>query len=151
MDYSQPDTYTAKGSYALTESNRNGHLSDLKSTYSKSFNRSQNESLQEAQNEIDASFNTTRYYMCMPKDCIVKRGIRTLMIFFICIICCHSVLTIATPPMFLYSFLKWNNYCKFCASMNISTKKLNLLLVLWFLLGIGLNILFWHWIDNILL
>ena len=124
---------------------------DVGETYAKSRKRSWNESLQEAQNEIDASLNTTRYYMCMPKDYVVKRGIRTLMIFFICILCCYSVLTIATPPMFLYSFLKWNNYCKFCASMNISTKKLNYLLVLWFLIGIGLNILFWHRIDNILL
>lgn len=151
MNYEKKDTYTAKDSYALTESNKNGHLEDAADTYAKSHSRSWKESVQEAQAEIDASFSDTRYYMCMPRDYVVKRGIRTLMIFFVCILCCHSVLTIATPPMFLYSFLKWNNYCKFCASMNISAKKLNRLLVLWFLLCIGINILFWHWIGNILL
>ena len=124
---------------------------DVGETYAKSRNRSWNESLQEAQNEITAAFNDTRYYMCMPKDYIIKRGIRTLLIFFICIFCCHSVLTIATPPMFLYSFLKWNNYCKLCMSLNISGKKLNLLLCLWFLFCIGVNLVCWNRLENLLL
>ena len=87
----------------------------------------------------------------MPKDYVVRRGIRTMILFFICILCCHSVLTIATPPLFLFSFLKWNNYCNYCASVNISRKKLNILLALWFLLSIGVNVLFWRWIGSILL
>lgn len=124
---------------------------DVGDTYAKSRKRSWNESLQEAQNEITAAFDDTRYYMCMPKDYIIKRGIRTLLILFICIFCCHSVLTIATPPMFLYSFLKWNNYCKTCASMNISTKKLNCLLIGWFIFCIVVNILLWNRINIILL
>ena len=150
MDYSKPDTYTEKGSCALTESMKNGHLLDNTITYSKNRKRAWKESIQEAQAEIDASFTDTRYYMCMPKDYVVRRGIRTMILFFICILCCHSVLTIATPPLFLFSFLKWNNYCKFCVSMNISPKKLNVLLVLWFLLSIGVNVLFWRWIEQIL-
>ncbi len=127
------------------------HSQDLADTYAKSLSRSRKESIQEAQAEIELSFAAPRRYMCMPKDYIVKRGIRTLMIFFVCILCCHSVLTIATPPLFLYSFLKWNNYSKYCASVNISRKKLNILLVLCFLLSIGVNVLFWRWIGSILL
>ncbi|MBQ9717113.1 MAG: hypothetical protein IJV76_03900, partial [Clostridia bacterium] len=89
---------------------------DLADTYAKSRSRAWKESVQEAQAEIDASFTDTCYYMCMPNDYVVRRGIRTMILFFICILCCHSVLTIATPPLFLFSFLKWNNYCKFCVS-----------------------------------
>ena len=148
MDYNKPDSYTEKGAYALTASQKNGHIKDLAVTYSKNRNSAWKESLAEAQAEIDLSHSDTRRYMCMPKNYVVRRGIRTLILFFICIFCCHSVLTIATPPMFLYSFLKWNNYCKFCASMNISTKKLNYLLVLWFLLGIVINHIVWHLIEQ---
>lgn len=151
MDYSKPDTYTEKGSYAITESRKDGHLLDNTITYSKNRERAWKESVQEAQAEIDASFTDACYYMCMPKDYVVRRGIRTMILFFICILCCHSVLTIATPPLFLFSFLKWNNYCNYCASVNISRKKLNILLALCFLLSIGVNVLFWRWIGSILL
>ena len=127
------------------------HLQDIADTYVKSRNRSLKESIRDAQTEIDISFTDTRYYMCMPKDYILKRGLRTFMIFLVCIISCHSVLIISAPPMFVYSFLKWTNYSKYCASMNISAKKLNILLFLWFLLCICINIIFWRWVNNKLL
>lgn len=126
------------------------HLQDVADTYAKSRQRSYSESLQEAQAEIDAAHKDERYYMCMPRDYIIKRGIRTLLIFFVCILACHSMLTISTPPMFLYSFMKWRNYCQYCSSMNISRKKLNILLAVWFLICFFINIVFWGWINRIL-
>lgn len=151
MDYGKPDIYTEKGTYALTDSRKDGHLTDIAVTYSENRNRAWKESVQEAQAEIDLSHSDTRRYLCMPKDSVIRRGMRTLMLFFICIFCCHSVLTAATPPMFLYSFLKWKNYCSFCASVNISVRKLNLLLCLWFFFCIGVNLVCWNVIENILL
>lgn len=123
------------------------HLQDVADTYTKSRQRSWQESLREAQTEIENVHKDEHYYMCMPRDYIIKRGIRNLLIFMICILACHSVLTISTPPMFLYSFFKWRNYCQYCSYMNISTKKLNILLAVWFLICMIINIVFWCWIE----
>jgi len=123
---------------------------DIGDMYARARQRSLNESIKDAQTEINAAQKDTRYYLCMPRDYIITRGIRLLLAFMVCVLGCYSLFTVATPPMFLIVFLKWKNYCRICSSMNISTRKLNILLAGWFVICIIVNIVFWDWLTKIL-
>jgi len=123
---------------------------DIADMYARTRQRSFNESMRDAQIEINAIHEDSRYYMCMPRDYIVKRGMRLLLAFMLCILACYSLLAAVTPPLFLIVFLKWKSYCRICSLMNISSRKLNFLLAGWFLICILINISFWNWLTQIL-
>lgn len=124
--------------------------SDIGEMYNRARRRSYNKSVYDAQKEINADHYDSRYYMCMPHDYIIKRGIRLMLAFMVCVLACHSLLTIVTPPLFLIVFLKWKSYCRICSSMNISSRKLNLLLGGWFFVCIFVNIAFWNRLTQLL-
>ena len=126
------------------------HIDDIADMYVKTRQRSFHESVRDAQVEIHAAHKDSRYYMCMPRDYIIKRGMRLLLAFMVCVLGCYSLLTVAIPPMFLIVFLKWKNYCHICASMNISPRKLNILLAGWLAVCIILNLVFWDLLTKIL-
>ena len=90
-----------------------------------------------------------RYYMLLPRRYLFFRGIRIMLMFFVCIMACYNVLTISTPPLFFLSFKKFWEYCRYLSTMNVSAKKLRIFLVLWLLICIGINIVFWNWLETI--
>lgn len=89
------------------------------------------------------------YYMIMPWDYIRKRGIRIMLMFFICIFACYNVLTISTPPLFLISAMKFSEFCKYVKVFNISVKKLRILLCVWIVICAVLNIVIWNYLERI--
>lgn len=123
---------------------------DIGDMYARARQRSFNESIKDAQTEINATQKDSRYYLCMPRDYIIKRGMRLFLAFMVCVLGCYSLLTVVTPPLFLIVFLKWKSYCHICSSMNISTRKLNILLIGWFVICIIVNLVFWDWLTKIL-
>lgn len=123
---------------------------DIGDMHARARQRSLNESIQDAQVEINAAQKDTCYYLCMPHDYIIKHGMRLFLAFMVCVLGCYSLLTVVTPPLFLIVFLKWKSYCHICSSMNISTQKLNILLIGWFVICIIVNLVFWDWLTKIL-
>ena len=122
---------------------------DMAAIYERARQRSLRESIRYAQAEINIAHRDVRYYMCMPRELLVKRGARLMLAFMVCILGCHALLTISVPPMLLILWVKWKNYCSLCAAVNISSSKLNLLLGGWCLFCIPVNMIFWNWITQI--
>lgn len=118
--------------------------------YGKSRAASLRESIKYAQAELNTMNSDFRYYMCMPRMLIISWGTRLLLSFTVCILACYSFFTVATPPIFIIVLLKWKNYRRLCSSVNISPRKLNLLLAFWLILSIFINIIFWDLITSII-
>ena len=109
-----------------------------------------NNAIREAQIEIDASHIDERHYMYMPRRYLAKRGVKIFLLVLLCVLACHSLLVIITPPLFLLAFNQWRQYCLFCTSINISRKKLNMMLAIWWLICVIINIVFWDQVTQIL-
>lgn len=90
-----------------------------------------------------------RYYMLLPRRYLFLRGIRIMLMFFVCIMACYNVLAISTPPLFFLPFKKFWEYCRYLGTMNVSSKKLSVILVFWLLACIAVNIVFWRWLETI--
>ena len=90
-----------------------------------------------------------QYYMFLPRKYLFNRGIRILLIFLLCILACYKYFTLSTPPLFLIAFRKFDGYCKYLQAMNVSVKKLRLILAVWIIICIGLHFAFWTWIKQL--
>jgi len=124
--------------------------SDMGDMYARAYQRSLQQSVQEAQIQLRDAHGDIRFYMCMPRDYIVKYGLRLLLAVLLCILACHSILAVSTPPLFLIVFHKWKGYCRICSWVNISGRKLCVLLACWIAVCILLNIVFWDWLTTVL-
>ena len=96
-----------------------------------------------------ASERGMHYYMIMPWIYIAKRGIRIMLMFFVCIFACYSILTVSTPPVFMYSAMKFGEFCKYLKMFNISAAKLRILLFVWIVICAVLNIVIWNYLERI--
>ncbi|MBE6616031.1 MAG: hypothetical protein E7631_12095 [Ruminococcaceae bacterium] len=91
-----------------------------------------------------------QYFMFLPRKYLFNRGIRLFLVFLLCILACYKYFALPTPPLFLIAFRKFNGYCQYLQSMNVSVKKLRILLGIWIVICICLHVVFWAWIRQIL-
>ena len=122
---------------------------DMEKIYQKSQNNILPDALSEMQYEALAD-SGQQYYLILPRKYLFNRGIRIFLIFLLCILACHSLFALPTPPLFLFAFRRFAGYCKYLQTMNVSVNKLRILLFVWILICIYLNIVFWRWIRQVL-